>query len=138
MAPTIGMAHITGQGEGKDYGIDYDPVNDYIVLSAPIQNEVWVIDHGTTTAEAKSGYGLNLEDELKQLETIRTCSERQPVELVPTLLAQASRAGLRVASFGVPGTWPPEPEVALGVAGFDSPRANDPLACCGVPAGLEG
>ncbi len=24
VAPTIGMAHITGQGEGKDYGIDYD------------------------------------------------------------------------------------------------------------------
>ena len=24
VAPTIGMAHVTGQGEGKDYGIDYD------------------------------------------------------------------------------------------------------------------
>lgn len=24
VAPTIGMAHITGQGEGRDYGIDYD------------------------------------------------------------------------------------------------------------------
>jgi imidazolonepropionase-like amidohydrolase len=24
VAPTIGMAYITGQGEGKDYGIDYD------------------------------------------------------------------------------------------------------------------
>ena len=46
-----------------------------------------MLRHGTTTAEAKSGYGLNLDDELKQLETIRTCSERQPVELVPTLLA---------------------------------------------------
>jgi imidazolonepropionase len=28
--------------------------------------------HGTTTSEAKSGYGLNLEDELKQLRAIRT------------------------------------------------------------------
>ena len=24
VAPTLGMAHITGQGEGRDYGIDYD------------------------------------------------------------------------------------------------------------------
>ncbi len=33
VAPTIGMAHITGQGEGKDYGIDYDhPVALYFRL----------------------------------------------------------------------------------------------------------
>ena len=42
---------------------------------------------GTTTAEAKSGYGLNLEDELKQLRAIRTASAEHPVDLVPTLLA---------------------------------------------------
>jgi imidazolonepropionase len=42
---------------------------------------------GTTTAEAKSGYGLNQEDELKQLRAIRHASERHPVDLVPTLLA---------------------------------------------------
>jgi imidazolonepropionase len=46
-----------------------------------------MLRHGTTTAEAKSGYGLNLEDELKQLQAIRDCSARQAVELVPTLLA---------------------------------------------------
>jgi imidazolonepropionase len=43
--------------------------------------------HGTTTAEAKSGYGLNLADELKQLRAIRTASELSPVRLVPTCLA---------------------------------------------------
>lgn len=42
---------------------------------------------GTTTAEAKSGYGLSLDDELRQLEAIREVSKLQPVELVPTLLA---------------------------------------------------
>ncbi|HEY4562799.1 MAG TPA: imidazolonepropionase, partial [Thermoanaerobaculia bacterium] len=42
---------------------------------------------GTTTAEAKSGYGLNPEDELKQLRAIREASGRHPVDLVPTLLA---------------------------------------------------
>ncbi len=42
---------------------------------------------GTTTAEAKSGYGLNLPDELKQLRAIRRASQVHPVDLVPTLLA---------------------------------------------------
>src|SRR5919106_6361267 len=42
---------------------------------------------GTTTAEAKSGYGLNLGDELKQLRAIRRASETHQVDLVPTLLA---------------------------------------------------
>lgn len=43
--------------------------------------------YGTTTAEAKSGYGLNLRDELKQLRAIREASLTSPVQLVPTCLA---------------------------------------------------
>jgi imidazolonepropionase len=42
--------------------------------------------HGTTTAEAKSGYGLNLEDELKQLRSVRRAAKRAPVHLVATCL----------------------------------------------------
>ena len=42
---------------------------------------------GTTTAEAKSGYGLTRADELKQLRAIRAASEEHAVDLVPTLLA---------------------------------------------------
>ena len=42
---------------------------------------------GTTTAEAKSGYGLSREDELKQLRAIRRASGQHPVDLVPTLMA---------------------------------------------------
>jgi len=42
---------------------------------------------GTTTAEAKSGYGLNVGDELKQLRAIRRAAASHPVDLVPTLLA---------------------------------------------------
>jgi imidazolonepropionase len=42
---------------------------------------------GTTTAEAKSGYGLSRDDELKQLRAIRQAAESHPVDLVPTLLA---------------------------------------------------
>jgi imidazolonepropionase len=46
-----------------------------------------MLAHGTTTAEAKSGYGLSLDDELKQLRAIRRAGEAHSVELVPTLLA---------------------------------------------------
>lgn len=46
-----------------------------------------MLELGTTTAEAKSGYGLNLDDELKQLRAIRTAGREHPVDLVPTLLA---------------------------------------------------
>ena len=41
---------------------------------------------GTTTAEAKSGYGLSLEAELKSLEAIRTAAGKWPGTVVPTLL----------------------------------------------------
>ena len=41
---------------------------------------------GTTTAEAKSGYGLNLRDEIKQLEAIREAGRAHPVDLVPTFM----------------------------------------------------
>ena len=41
---------------------------------------------GTTTVEAKTGYGLSLEDELKCLEVIRDAAAQHPVELVPTFL----------------------------------------------------
>jgi len=43
--------------------------------------------HGTTTAEVKSGYGLDKECELKQLRAIRGANERSPARLVPTCLA---------------------------------------------------
>jgi imidazolonepropionase len=43
--------------------------------------------YGTTTAEAKSGYGLDREHELKQLRAIRTAAAQSPVRLVPTCLA---------------------------------------------------
>ncbi|HUS24419.1 MAG TPA: imidazolonepropionase [Candidatus Binatia bacterium] len=42
---------------------------------------------GTTTAEVKTGYGLDTESELKLLRTIDRLDRHQPVELVPTFLA---------------------------------------------------
>jgi len=42
--------------------------------------------HGTATVEAKSGYGLTVESELKSLEAIRDGAERWPGNVVSTLL----------------------------------------------------
>lgn len=41
---------------------------------------------GTTTVEAKSGYGLTLESEIKSLEAIREAAKKWPGTVVPTLL----------------------------------------------------
>ncbi len=46
--------------------------------------------HGTTTFEAKSGYGLSLESELAMLEAIREMSRKTPQEVVPTFLGAHS------------------------------------------------
>jgi len=42
---------------------------------------------GTTTCEAKSGYGLNLQDEIKQLEVTAALNRKGPMQLVSTLMA---------------------------------------------------
>jgi imidazolonepropionase len=44
-----------------------------------------LLAHGTTTVEVKSGYGLTLPDELKQLEAIADASQSGPL-LIPTFL----------------------------------------------------
>lgn len=45
-----------------------------------------MLRYGTTTAEAKSGYGLNLEDELKQLHVIREVNHFHPIDIVSTFM----------------------------------------------------
>lgn len=45
------------------------------------------LKHGTTTIEAKSGYGLDLETEIRMLEVIRDANLAHPVDLLPTCLA---------------------------------------------------
>jgi imidazolonepropionase len=46
----------------------------------------WFLRNGTTTIEAKSGYGLTVEDELKLLRAIRRLDEETPLRYVPTFL----------------------------------------------------
>jgi len=50
----------------------------------------WFLRGGTTTVEAKSGYGLSLEDELKLLRAIKKLDEQTPLRYVPTFLGAHS------------------------------------------------
>ncbi len=45
-----------------------------------------MLKHGTTTVEAKSGYGLSTKDEIKSLEAVRVLDKQHPIDLVPTFL----------------------------------------------------
>jgi imidazolonepropionase len=45
-----------------------------------------MLDHGITTIEAKSGYGLSTESELKSLQVIKELNEVHPIDLIPTFL----------------------------------------------------
>jgi imidazolonepropionase len=45
-----------------------------------------MLSKGVTTLEAKSGYGLSLQDELKILKVMKALQENHPIEIVPTFL----------------------------------------------------
>ena len=44
------------------------------------------INFGTTTLEAKSGYGLTVEDEIKSLKVIKKINNELPIDIIPTFL----------------------------------------------------
>jgi imidazolonepropionase len=56
------------------------------LLAQAKKHALWFLRAGTTTVEAKSGYGLTVEDELKILRVIRRLNAETPVEFVPTFL----------------------------------------------------
>jgi imidazolonepropionase len=56
------------------------------LLAATKKHANWFLRCGTTTVEAKSGYGLTVEDELKILRVMRQLKEEVPLEIVPTFL----------------------------------------------------
>ena len=62
-----------------------DATLDQLVVSGKRYAE-WFLRCGTTTVEAKSGYGLTLEDELKILRAIKRLNELTPLRYVPTFL----------------------------------------------------
>jgi imidazolonepropionase len=56
------------------------------LLAQAIKHAEWFVRCGTTTIEAKSGYGLSVEDEIKILRVVRRLNRETPVEFVPTFL----------------------------------------------------
>ena len=46
----------------------------------------FMMAHGTTTVEAKSGYGLSFEEEIRHLEVLKRLNQSLSVEIVPTCL----------------------------------------------------
>jgi imidazolonepropionase len=56
------------------------------LLAQAKKHAMWFLRCGTTTAEAKSGYGLTVEDELKILRVMRQLKEDVPLEIVSTFL----------------------------------------------------
>lgn len=46
----------------------------------------WFLRSGTTTIEAKSGYGLTADDEVKMLRALRRLNEETPLRYIPTFL----------------------------------------------------
>jgi imidazolonepropionase len=57
------------------------------LLKAARRHRDWMLRGGTTTLEAKSGYGLERETELRMLRVLRRLDEEGPVRIVSTLLA---------------------------------------------------
>ena len=78
---------IMASGGGIQSTVNATRSASYSSLSA--QSEQRAIDmfyQGTTTAEAKSGYGLEISAELKQIEVLLDLNEKGPLEIFPTFL----------------------------------------------------
>src|SRR3981189_1716916 len=60
--------------------------SDVDLLAQAKKHVQWFLKCGTTTIEAKSGYGLTVEDELKILRVMRRLNEQMPLEIVATFL----------------------------------------------------
>jgi imidazolonepropionase len=56
------------------------------LLATAKKHADWFLKCGTTTLEAKSGYGLTLEDELKILRVLRRLNSEAQLEIIPTFL----------------------------------------------------
>jgi imidazolonepropionase len=60
------------------------------LLATATQRLERMLELGVTTVEGKSGYGLDLDTELRQLEAMRILDARQPVDIMPTYMGPHS------------------------------------------------
>lgn len=64
-----------------------------------------MFNQGTTTAEAKSGYGLEISTELKQIEVLLDLNNKGPLEIFPTFLG----------AHAIPNEYKTQPETYAGI-----------------------
>ena len=56
------------------------------LVNTGLQRLDWMLSQGVTIVECKSGYGLDLETEIKQLRAVQILNDKHPIELVPTFM----------------------------------------------------
>lgn len=88
-----------------------------------------MLAHGTTTVEAKTGYGLNVPDELKMLAAIAELDQTHPIDLVPTFMG----------AHAIPAEYAEQPDAYVDLvveemlSAVKSPISNlKPQICCDV------
>lgn len=95
----------TSKGQRMSGGINYTvrltrEASSQTLLTLALERLDRMLAHGTTTAEAKSGYGLDRTNELKLLEVIQQADQQHAIDLVPTFLgAHAVPAGNTMAAY---------------------------------------
>ena len=78
---------IAAAGGGIRYSVrDLRQANEQALLQRVLQRLDNFLQYGTTTIEAKSGYGLSLEHELKSLDILQQAGSQHTLEIVPTFL----------------------------------------------------
>ena len=78
---------ISSQGGGIKSSIDSVRESSFNELFKKSSSNIEsFIKKGTTTIEAKSGYGLTLKDEIKSLEVIKELNKRSALDIVPTFM----------------------------------------------------
>ena len=57
-----------------------------VLVAGAVERAGFMLEHGTTTVEIKSGYGLDTSTEVTSLEVARHVGEQLPIDVVPTFL----------------------------------------------------
>ncbi len=61
--------------------------SDAMLTSSALERLRRLLAHGVTSAEVKSGYGLDIDTEIRMLQVIQALQTMQPITLFPTLMA---------------------------------------------------
>ncbi len=84
-------AEIARRGGGIAKSVaDLHEMDEETLFNVSVERLKGCVRHGTTTIDIKSGYGLDLENELKQLRVIKRLAENLPLTIVATFLGAHS------------------------------------------------